>query len=171
MSTMSYIDEMLTRLSASGESRHEAFLELSFLIQRDVRQHPSYDAMVEGVLGPEVSARRLSPEEIAYATDRLLEIVTTEEPPDVYFVATLGATLDRRMIEPLLAIVDRYGADPDQQRAIGAALYAFAPFRGTFEVEVIERLLERCPDQDNLEQARDFLDPETGYRRVSPEES
>jgi hypothetical protein len=69
------------------------------------------------------------------------------------------------MLEPLLELIDRYGDDPEQQSIVGAALSAFAPFRGTFDDDPVRRLAERCPDKDNREEARDFLDPGTGYRR------
>ncbi len=173
MNEMSYVDELLVRMHRGGQDGYEASLELYLQIEREVRQRlddPDYDGMIEETIGEERAARKLSAEESTYATERLLEIVTTEDPPAFYFVHALGATLDRRMLEPLLAIIDRYGEDPDQQMLINAAMFAFGPFRGAFDDDAIRRLAERGADADNRDSARRFLDPATGYRRIPPEE-
>lgn len=169
VSAKSYVDQMLERMLTPGDDREEASLELSLLIGREIRRNRSYDAMVEGVLGPERAARRLSANELADATERLLDIVRTQDPPDGLFLFTLGATLDRGMIGLLVSVIDRYGEDLDHQDAVQAALAALAPFRGTFDDEAIRRLAKRCPDEDNRDSARGFLDPASGYRRHEPE--
>lgn len=172
MTDTSYIDALLARMRGNGEDRDQASLELYMQIEREVRQrmNPSYDGFIEENIGTERAARKLSLGETAYATERLLEIVTTEDPPAFDFVRALGATLDSRMIDPLLALVDRYCEDADRQHLISWAIVAFNPFRGDFDDAVIRRLAEHASDEDIRDSARDFLDPATGYRRIPPEE-
>jgi hypothetical protein len=165
----SYIDNALQRMYAPDDEGKRTARELSLLIGREVRSNPSYQRMAEDVLGPEQAEQRLSVADVSYATERLLDIVKSEDPPNALFVRALGATLDRRMIEPLLDLIDRYGEDPEQHLVISWAMDALAPFRGTFQDDAVRKLAERSANEDNREIARDFLDPATGYPRTSDE--
>jgi hypothetical protein len=122
------IDELLRKIKENSPEIDQACLAVGLLLEhhRVRRPLPGDDGGLTTVLGNEIAAIQLTPEEIRHVVDQLVSCVQATEIPHSSVIWALSKCYEPRIVPVLVPVLRRAAVVPDASAVALSALYAIA---------------------------------------------
>ncbi len=154
---MRLIDELLDQVAPGGERATEAVRALGLLLEKRVMSRPGDDdGGLAELLGAELAAHDLTPQEFDQILDGLLRHTRQVEVPEPGVLWALGKSHDLRIVPALRSVLERSLLSEGQQDAAHQALMGLMLFDDQTARQAVE-YAAREGLSEVREEAEDYL--------------